>query len=133
HPSSSSQAAPPADLLWIAKPQGAGTIASCPTEPSNGQQAGLLNQDGSQTFTPVPAIQTDPSGTGYVVTMSDIECPPTCGTGTVMTTYTLKPKSGDPSVPRLSNPVSMTVGSYESPADARQKGTIRLLDTLDGR
>jgi hypothetical protein len=65
--------------------------------------------------------------------MSDIECPPTCGQGTLLTTYTLKPSKGHPSMPTLSHPRSMTVGSYQEPADAPQKGSTRTLDTLDGR
>ncbi len=65
--------------------------------------------------------------------MSDIECPPTCGAGTLLTTYTLKPSKQDPTVPSLSAPVTLTVGRYKNPPDAPQKGTTLLLDTLDGR
>jgi hypothetical protein len=130
-----SQIATEGDVAWVGKPQGSGTITTCPDSSTfkTGIFHDLRNQDGSQAFTPVPAIQTDPSSKGYVMAMSDIECPPTCGTGTLLTSYTLKPKKGDPSTPKLSAPSSMTVGSYQEPADAPQKGTDRLLDTLDGR
>jgi hypothetical protein len=129
------QAATEADLLWTSKPQGSAPITTCPKLSTfkSGAFRDLRNQDGSQAFTPVPAIQTDPSASGYVTAMSDIECPPTCGTGTLLTSYTLKPKKSNPTVPRLSQPRSITVGPYESPPDAPQKGTDRTLDTLDGR
>jgi hypothetical protein len=130
-----SQMATEGDLLWTQKPQGSKTIKKCPKAESftSGLFRDLRNQDGSQAFTPVPAVQTDPSSSGYVMAMSDIECPPTCGTGTLLTVYTLKPKKGDPTKPALSKASSMTVGDYESPPDAPQKGTDRQLDTLDGR
>jgi hypothetical protein len=130
-----SQIATEGDLLWTQKPQGSKPITTCPSAGSftSGLFKDLRNQDGSQAFTPVPAIQTDPSGSGYVMAMSDIECPPTCGTGTLLTVFTFKPKKGDPTTPALSKPSTMTVGSYQDPADAPQKGTERQLDTLDGR
>ena len=123
------------DLLWLSKPQGSGTITSCPAAPTfkSGKFAGLKNQDGTQAFTPVPAIQTDPSANGYIMAMSDIECPDICGSGTQLTVYQLKPKKTDPTVPVLGKPHSITVGSFTSPPDAPQKGTTRKLDTLDGR
>jgi hypothetical protein len=123
------------DVLWIAKPKGSGAITKCPDAGSfkSGKIAKLKNEDGSQAFTPVAAIQTDPSGYGYVVAMSDIECPPICGKGTLLTLYTLKPSKSDPRVPTLTPPQSVTVGAYKSPPDAPQKGTDNLLDTLDGR
>jgi hypothetical protein len=122
-------------VAWAGKPQGSAPITTCPMLSTfkKGIFRDLRNQDGSQAFTPVPAIQTDPSAKGYVMAMSDIECPPTCGTGTLLTSYTVKPKKGDPTTPVLTHPSSMTVGSYQEPADAPQKGTDRLLDTLDGR
>ena len=129
------QAATEGDVLWMNKPQGSAPIATCPAASkfNTGVFHDLRNQDGSQGFTPVPAIQTDPSPNGYVTTMSDIECPPICGKGALLTTYTLKPSASDPKVPTLSKPVSVTVGKFKPPADAPQAGTDRLLDTLDGR
>jgi hypothetical protein len=130
-----SEAADEGDVAWISKQQGSGQITTCPGASSfkSGVFHDLRNQDGSQGFTPVPAIQTDPSGSGYVVAMSDIECPPTCGKGTLMTTYTLKPSKNNPKLPALSKPASVKVGTYKSPPDAPQKGTDQVLDTLDGR
>jgi hypothetical protein len=132
YPTSSSQQSTSSDVLWISKPQGQGTITTCPAGSSftSGKQTGLLNNDGSQAFTPIPAIQTDPSSTGYVLGMSDIECPPVCGTGTKLTVFTVTNSSG---VPSFSAPNSITVGSYTSPPSAPQKNTTRTLDTLDGR
>ncbi|HJP65955.1 MAG TPA: hypothetical protein VKA30_06605 [Actinomycetota bacterium] len=133
YPTFSSQSATEADLLWIRKPQGTGTVTTCPAQPGSGKFTDLRNTDNTIAFTPTPAIQTDPSSTGYVMTMSDIECPPICGTGTLLTVFTITSNGGNPPSPVLSAPDSITVGSYQSPADADQPGTSNKLDTLDGR
>jgi len=135
YPTPQSQAATQSDLLWISKPQGGGPITTCPAANTfkSGKFADLRNQDGTQAFTPVPAIQTDPSKSGYVTTMFDIECPPICGKGNLLTLYTLKPSKGDPTVPTLSSGRSITVDTFKPPPDAPQKNTANLLDTLDGR
>lgn len=132
---SGSQVATEGDVLWMNKPQGTAPITTCPGANTFGSGIfhDLRNQDGSQAFTPVPAIQTDPSASGYVMAMSDIECPPICGKGTLLTTYRLKPSKADPKIPALSKPTSFMVGKYESPPDAPQLGTTDQLDTLDGR
>jgi hypothetical protein len=100
--------------------------------PGGGKVTGLLNENGTETFTPTPAIQTDPSSTGYVVSGSDIECPPICGTGALVTVFTITP-TGNPPTPVVSAPDSINVGTYQSPAEAVQPGTTDRLDTLDGR
>ena len=99
---------------------------------TSGKFVGLKNQDGSQAFTPVPAIQTDPSSTGYVVASSDIECPPICGTGTKLTVFTVtKGTNGQPKVKLKGK--SVTVGDFTAPPPAPQKGSSDTIDTLDGR
>jgi hypothetical protein len=132
YPSASSSESTSSDILWITKPQGSGTITTCPSGSSFslGKFTGLLNSDGSQAFTPTPAIQTDRSHTGYIATMSDIECPPRCGTGTLLSIFTVT-NSG--TTPVLTGPTTITVGAYQPPPDAPQQGTSNLLDTLDGR
>jgi hypothetical protein len=132
YPTSSSQQSTSSDVLWISKPQGQGAITTCPAANTftSGKVTGLLNNDGSQAFTPMPAIQTDPSSTGYVLGMSDIECPPVCGTGTKLTVFTVTNGGG---VPSFSAPNSITVGSYTSPPSAPQRNSSRTIDTLDGR
>lgn len=132
YPTASSQESTSADLLWIRKPQGSGTITTCPAQPAGGKITGLLNEDGTETFTPTPAIQTDPSSVGYVVSASDIECPPICGTGMLLTVFTIG-ATGNPPTPVVSPPDSMTVGTFAPPAEAAQPGTTDTLDTLDGR
>jgi hypothetical protein len=124
------------DLLWIGKPQGQSPITTCPAQTTfkTGLFKNLRNQDGSQAFTPVPAIQTDPSSNGFIVTMSDIECPDICGTGTQITVHGVRPSPTDPTVPQmLVTGKSITVPGYTSPPNAPQKSTTNVLDTLDGR
>jgi hypothetical protein len=128
----SSSASEKAQLLWIKKPPTIGTITTCPAAPNSGLFDDLRNADTSQAFTPMPAIQTDRSAIGYVTAMSDIECPPNCGTGNLLTLFTItrNTTTGDPI---LSAPNSINVGDYTNPAPAPQSGTKKTLDTLDGR
>ena len=135
YPTFSSQHATRSDLLWISKPQGSGPISTCPASTTfkSGKFMDLRNEDGSQAFTPEPAVQTDPSKVGLVLASSDIECPDLCGSGMLLTVYQLKPKALDPTVPRLTKPQSITVSAFSSPPDAPQLGSPTLIDTLDGR
>jgi hypothetical protein len=135
YPSFSSMHATESDLLWITKPQGNGPITTCPAQSTfkSGKFANLKNEDGTQAWTPEPAVQTDPSKIGLVVASSDIECPDICGSGSLISVYQLKPSKADPTVPKLSKPQSITVGAFSSPPDAPQKGSATKVDTLDGR
>src|SRR5438094_6375227 len=89
YPSMSSNQSTSSDLLWLAKPQGSGTITTCPAAPASGKVTGLQNSDGTQAFTPEPAIQVDPSSTGYVLGMSDVECTsnPCNNSGNLLTVF----------------------------------------------
>src|SRR5262245_46820385 len=64
--SQNSQQSEKSQLLWIKKPQGNGQITTCPAAPGSGFFDNLKNADGTQAFTPMPAIQTDPNSTGTV-------------------------------------------------------------------
>jgi hypothetical protein len=136
YPSLSALHADRSDLLWIDKPQGSAPITTCPAAStfSAGKFTNLRNQDGSQAFTPVPAIQDDPSTSGWVVSSSDIECPDICGTGTKITVHTVTP-SANPKIPVLSAPHSITVPAFQPPVTSGvpQKGSTTTLDALDGR
>ncbi len=131
YPSFSSDHATSGDLLWTQKPKGQGTITTCPAEGKHGIFKGLKNGDGTQAFTPVPAIQADPSGSGYVVASTDIECPPICGKGTQLTLFKVTNNGGQAAMKLKGK--SVTVGKFTSPPDAPQKGTSDTIDTLDGR
>jgi hypothetical protein len=134
YPSLTAAHADRSDVLWIQKPQGSGPITTCPTNAfGTGKFVNIRNQGGSQAWTPVPAIQTDPSGFGFVVASSDIECPDICGTGTLLTVYGVRPKPGNPNVPQLSKPHSITVAGFQPPDDAPQPNPQFNIDTLDGR
>lgn len=132
YPSSSSTTSTQSDLLWAAKPQGTGTITTCPAAPNRGRIQNLKNADGTQAFTPVPAIQTDPSSTGYVVATADIECTANpCGnTGNYLSLFKVTNNAGTPAVTLVK---TITVTTYMVPPSAAQKGTANKLDTLDGR
>ena len=121
------------DLLWIDKPQGSSSITTCPSLPRTGKFSNLKNSDGSQSWTPVPAIETNSSSSGVVVTSSDIECPDICGTGSLLTEHLVRPSTSDPTKAQLVGPFSLTVPTFQSPAQAKQRNTSNVLDTLDGR
>jgi hypothetical protein len=137
YPTSSSLTADRSDLLWINKPQQSGPITTCPAASTfqNGKFTDLRNEDGTQAFTPVPAIQDDPSRIGVVLTSSDIECPGICGTGNLITVHVVRPTPGNPTVPQVMvTGQSIIVPTYAPPAtNAPQKGTSNLLESLDGR
>ena len=130
----SAQSSDRSDLLWISKPKGSAPVTTCPAASTfnSGRFANLRNSDGTQAFTPVPAIEADSLGNGYVVASSDIECPPICGSGNLVTVYTIRQSS--PGVATIYNAKSITVPSYSPPpGGAPQQGTSNRLDTLDGR
>ena len=107
------------DVAWITKP-GAGK--GCPGLGANHLPGPLQASDGNDAFTPVPANQTDTSGTGYIV-----------ATSTVGNTFVdVYPMSTDFNFP-VGAPVAHTVAAFLPPANAPQSGTAKLLDTLDGR
>jgi len=137
YPSLSSQHADRSDVLWINKPTQSNPFTTCPAGSTfnSGKFTNVRNQDGTQAFTPVPAIQADGSGIGYVVTSSDIECPDICGTGTKITIHPVRANPSNPSVPQmLVTGKSITVPSFAPPStDAPQSGSSNKLDTLDGR
>jgi len=136
YPSFSSLHADRTDLLWINKYKDPNPVTTCPSSSTFGTGIfkNLRNGDGTEGFTPVPAIQTDSSGTGWVTTMSDIECPDICGSGTKISIHAFRTNPTNPAVPQFKvTGKDVTVGSFTSPPDAPQKGTSNLLDTLDGR
>ncbi len=112
------------DILWLSKPA-AGTTCTAPVDIDMGAVFSVLNQDGSLAFTPVPAVQTDPSPTGYVISVTeDI-------TDTELTRFQIT-KSGSNAVVQTPG-TSITVPSYTIPPNAPQSGTAKVMDTLDGR
>jgi hypothetical protein len=132
YPAFSSPLSTQSDLLWVSKPPGSDALTTCPSATTfkAGKFSNLLNVDGSQAFTPVPAIQADPASQGWVVASADVE---DGSPGDFITLFQVRPKTSDPTVPVISAPHEITVPTYRGGPDAPQKGTDRLLDTLDGR
>lgn len=116
------------DVAWISKPGGTGTISTCPA-PSSFRDNVITNLSGGLTFTPDPAVQTDPSTTGWVVAtpLSVYNGPVTS-----IALYKVTEKSdGTVNIPTFGT--SVTVRSYSIPPGAPQLGSIFALDTLDAR
>src|SRR4029453_10440672 len=111
------------NLAYLYKPP----TPSCPGGLNGGQFAQLRNGDGSLTSTPVPAVNADPSSTGWVVGTQD----PGTGSGTYLSVFKVT-KNGTGS-PVLDPAVTISVNPYAVPASAQQPGTSATLDTLDTR
>jgi hypothetical protein len=118
------------DVAWTSKPA-SGTIAVCPAASTfkQGVQATLLNTDGTEASTPVPANNADPSTTGYVVANHDVSGG---GSSNSLSVYTVTKDSVTGNAV-FSAPTNVIVPSYRMPPSAPQKGTTDVLDTLDGR
>jgi hypothetical protein len=121
------------DVMWAGKPA-AGTITSCPAAGSSGWplatgvKQDLLNSDSTQAFTPVPVNQTDSSSTGYVVSAYD----PGGGSANKLEVFQVtKNLNGSANIAGTGS--ALSVSSFSVPANAPQKGTSAVLDTLDDR
>jgi len=113
------------DVDWIAKPP-AGT--SCPGTLTSGGWGPISNADGSQLSTPVPAVQTDPSGTGWVVGAPDIT---TSGPSTYLSAVPITNDGTGHAV--IGTAKAIAVASFDVPPNAPERGSNHVLDTLDGR
>jgi len=113
------------DLDWLAKPP-PGT--SCPAGLGGGYFANVSNADGSQLSTPVPAIQTDPSATGWVVGGADVS---TSGPSSFLTAVSFTNDGAGHAV--LGAPKAVPIAPYDLPPNAAERGSNNLLDTLDAR
>jgi hypothetical protein len=113
------------DILAITKPP-AGT--TCPPTSSFGVNGvfAINNADGSPAFTPVPANQTDGSGTGWV-TATDGES----GSSRISLFKVTKAADGSASIQDPATDV--TVPSFSIPPNAPQSETPNVLDTFDAR
>lgn len=123
-----------ADVAWMTKPTGTGTITTCPPQSSfkKGKRTNLLDHSlFEQGWTPVPVQQTDPSTTGWVIAQpvfSDLE-----DKGIIDLYKVTEKADGTPSIQKTAT--TITVPVYEDPTAnaAAQKGTTDTLDVLDGR
>jgi hypothetical protein len=114
------------DVTWITKPH-AGT--GCPALGANHLPGPLQASDGNDAFTPVPANQTDTSGTGYIVATSTVG-------NTFVDTYAVSTNFSNP----VGGAVPHAVAAFSSPPSAPQPGSVPgcasgtpCLDTLDAR
>jgi hypothetical protein len=119
------------DVDWMTKP---GSGSSCPLQGSfkASVKKNLLRHDGSQAFTPVPANQTDPGPTGYVVA-GDYQ--PTGGTSTFIDVYTVtrNTQTGAAVVGAAAGHALPTSLKFTIPPPAAQPSPYIALDSLDGR
>lgn len=113
------------DIIAITKP-GAGTTCPDPSTFKVTTKADIKNADGTAAFTPVPANQTDTSGTGWAVARP-ISLP-----ASYLSVFQITRNSttGGAVIGRGAN---VAVPSYTVAASAPQSGTNRLLDTSDTR
>ncbi len=116
------------DVDWISKPP-AGPLATCP-DPSGftlGSFTSVKNANGTDATTPVPAVQTDPDASGWVMALPDPSATPNAD---YLTTFRVTGTRATGA--SISGPTTVSVPSYDVPASAPQAGGPTL-DTLDGR
>ncbi len=111
------------DVDWLYKPP----TDSCPSSLGGGKFSQLKNADGSYTSTPVPAVNADPTSTGWIVGTKD----PATGNSNVLSVFRVT-KQGD-GTPALSAAMTIGVPAFSVPADGPQPGTSATLDTMDTR
>jgi hypothetical protein len=103
----------------------------------------LHNADSTLAATPVPAnLVDDANGYGYIVANADLSLAPS-NSADFVSVYRVSTNGFDSSgrpIPKLEGPApdrfpltTVSVPSYSMPANAPQKGSSYLLDTLDGR
>ena len=117
------------DVDWIAKPP-AGT--SCPGSLISGGWGPISNADGSQLSTPVPAVQTDPSSTGWVMGAPDIT---TSGPSTYISAVPITNDGTGHAAIGATKTITVTDpnAGFDVPPNAPERGSSYVLDTLDGR
>lgn len=115
------------DGIGISKPAN-GTITVCPDAATLivGIQPDLKNANGTGAVTPVPANQTDSSGTGYMIAR-----PLTLPASFLTVFRVTRNADGTPNIQATG--ASVTVPSYAIPANAPQRNVSQLLDTSDTR
>jgi hypothetical protein len=130
-------------VWWLSKPP-TGSSCAGPSDFKYGASNILrnsdatLNHDGSHTLaaTPVPANLVDDSdsvndGTGYVVANADLSSSTYSSGANFASVFTVTKDGSGNAV--FSTAANVNVGSYSMPAQAVQKGSSLLIDTLDGR
>lgn len=117
------------DLISVTKPP-AGT--GCPDRKSFtvDQKRDLKGADGRFAFTPVPANQTDTSGTGYVVAEAG-KVADGKGPANFLSIFEARRGAGGSLV--VSPAKRLSVPSYDIPPGAQQRRSNFRLDTLDAR
>jgi hypothetical protein len=94
----------------------------------------LHNADTSFASTPVPAnLVDDGNNAGYVVANADLTTVESANYASIWSVTTGPPDANGIPTPAISGPVTSVVGTYSMPANAVQRGSSYLLDTLDGR
>lgn len=113
------------DIIALTKPAAGST---CPAASSIGVtiKADVKNANGTAAFTPVPANQTDTSGTGWVVAR------PASVPASLLTVFRIT-RNTTTGAAIIGAGANVPVPSYSVPANAPQSGTGKLIDTSDTR
>jgi hypothetical protein len=117
-----------ADVAYVGKPAPGTT---CPSLSSlrKGKVTDFRDANGTQTFTPIPANQTDASNTIVIVSNDPYEA-----TRNFLTVFAVTPRANEaPFSGRGPTGKSVPIASYSMPPAAPQSGTSHVLDTLDAR
>ncbi len=113
------------DIIAVTKPAAGST---CPAPASFGVtfKRDVKNANGTPAFTPVPANQTDTSGTGWVVAR------PASVPANFLTVFKIT-RDSTTGAAVIGNGMKVSVPSFSVPPSAPQKGATQLIDTSDTR
>jgi hypothetical protein len=114
-----------ADVVAITKPPD-GTACPFGSSLALTVRQGLINEDGSPAFAPVPANQTDGNPIGWIVGVASSLPADFISVFKVSTNA-----DGTPEI--AATGANVSVETYDVPADAVQAGSNFLIDTMDGR
>jgi hypothetical protein len=124
------------EVFWLSKPPTGSTCAAV-SDFTYGFSGALHNQSGTLTATPVPADLVDGGKTGYVVGNADLTDPASApgGAADFLTLFqvTTTPDANGHPVASFGSPQTIPVAPYSIAANAPEKGSSSVLDTLDGR
>jgi WD40 repeat protein len=110
------------DVVWLSKPTG----PECAPSVTATRITGLTAADGGPLSSIVPAAQTDPGSTNWIVAVPFKDDP-----RTTLCIFAVTEQGGRPRIQRRATDV--TVNAYSTPPAAPQAGSTSLLGTFDGR
>jgi hypothetical protein len=111
-----------AEALAINKPSSG---SGCPSSPKIKTKTGLMSNDSTLAFTPVPANEIDTKDNGWIAAI------PSTLPSKKISLFKVQKENGEAKIQKTAT--QLKVNNYDAPANAPQSGNSTKIDTLDGR